>query len=57
MWQPNLPSLIRIRPVVRINAEGFVTPLRTVRTEEHALRTMVDYVASKKEPDMRSRCR
>jgi DegV family protein with EDD domain len=46
-------SLIKIRPVVRIDEEGMVSPINKVRAENRALQAMVDYVASQKETDKR----
>jgi DegV family protein with EDD domain len=46
-------SLVKIRPVVKINKEGIVTPLNNVRTETRAMQVMLDYVASQKGGDGR----
>jgi DegV family protein with EDD domain len=41
-------SLVKIRPVVRINEQGLLSPLNNVRTENRAMQVMLDYVASQK---------
>ena len=46
-------SLVKIRPVVRINGEGILSPLNNVRTETRAMQVMLNYVASQKDGDGR----
>lgn len=42
-----LGSMINIKPILTIDQEGTVNPVSKVRTESHALQTMLDYVAQK----------
>ncbi len=46
-------SLVKVRPVVKINEEGIVSPLNNVRTEARAMQVMLDYVANQKSGDRR----
>jgi len=40
-------SLIDIKPILALDDEGLVTPIKIVRSKNHALREIVDFVAGK----------
>lgn len=42
-------SLIKIHPVLKIDTDGMLSPISRVRTDLHAMQTMVDHVASQRE--------